>query len=385
MLTIVESLEELRRGTEPIIYFSRYRADQVDNGGARRSAQLRQLLAGYDLAVVSSLTKQPAAAEGNSGRSGNALLARAVQLIVRCRTRKFREEFGHWLFFSERLAKRWVKALQLRQKPHLVLVDDPIFFPALIRYCTAQKIPVIAHCHNIETLSRGQVMPRYQQELLAYELRMLMQCRAAVTISSEEAFLLRNLGITVEFLPYYPPSIVEGQLLAIRQRRITTDKRDFILLGSAGNAPTREGMARLLAAWRTMGGLPGERLYVVGYGTDMLRDASGMTGVEFRGAITDQELAELLGTVRGGIVYQEDGAGALTRICEYLLAGVPVLANSHALRSYNNLAGVVEFTQLDLLQPALTSFVSGVTAAPLPPQAASASLWRLIDAAMKGN
>jgi hypothetical protein len=228
-------------------------------------------------------------------------------------------------------------------------------------------------------------MPHYQEELFAYELGLLAQCRAAVTISSEEAFLLRNLGMTVEFLPYYPPSTIEEQLLAIRQRRTLTDKMDFILLGSACNPPTREGMTRFLAAWRTMGGLPGERLYVVGYGTDMLRDASGISGIEFRGAITDQELAELLGRVRGGIVYQEEGAGALTRIGEFLLAGVPVLANSHALRSYHNLAGVVEFTSLDALQPALTSFLSEVTVTPLPPQAASASLWRLLDTVLQVN
>jgi hypothetical protein len=384
MLTIVESLEELRRGTEPIIYFSRYRADQVDNGGARRSAQLRQLLAWYDVAVVTSLTKQPATAEGNSARCGNSLFDRAVQLIVRCRTRKFREEFGRGLFFSERLAKRWVKAMHLRQKPRLLLVDDPIFFPSLIRYCTDQKIPVIAHCHNIETLSRGQVMPHCQQELLSYELGLLAQCRAAVTISSEEAFLLCNLGMTAEFLPYYPPSPIEEQLLAIRQRRITTDKRDFILLGSAGNAPTREGMARLLAAWRTMGGLPGERLYVVGYGTEMLRDASGVTGVEFRGAITDQELAELLGRVRGGIVYQKDGAGALTRIGEYLLAGVPVVANSHAARSWHNLPGVIEFVRLDELRPILTSIMAISPEVSRPSSPATDVLHRLFDAVLQG-
>jgi hypothetical protein len=385
MLTVIESLEELRRGTEPIIYFSRYRADQVDNGGARRSAQLRQLLAGYDVAVVSSLTKQPAAAEGNSARSGNAFFDRAVQLLVRCRTRKFREEFGRWLFFSDRLAKRWVKALQLRQKPRLLLVDDPIFFPSLIRYCTDQKIPVIAHCHNIETLSRGQVMPHCQQELLAYELGLLAQCRAAVTISSEEAFLLCNLGMTAEFLPYYPPAAIEEQLLMVRMQRAESDKRDFILMGSAGNAPTREGMVQLLGAWRSMGGLSGERLHVVGYGTEMLRDAGGIAGVEFRGAVTDQELAELLIRVRGGIVYQESGAGALTRIGEYLLAGVPVLANSHAARSYHNNTGIVEFACLHELRSTLVIFLSTKSEVPLLNQTAPAFLWRLIDAVLNGN
>jgi len=48
------------------------------------------------------------------------------------------------------------------------------------------------------------------------------------------------------------------------------------------------------------------------------------------------------------ICYQESGAGALTKIREMLLAGVPVLANAHACRSYDEYrgAGLVEFADL---------------------------------------
>ena len=385
MLTVIETLDEISRGTSPLIYFSRYRADRVDNGGARRVAQLRQILAGYEVEFVSSQARQELLAVDEGATSGNGLFEWALQEAIRMLTRKYSAEFGRWIFFSDRLARRWVRALKKRQPPRLVLVDDPIFFPSLIRFCSEQGIPVVAFCQNIETLSRGQVVPRHQKELLLYELSLLGQCRAVVTIASEEAFLLRNLGQAVIHLPYYPPDAIEEQLLAIRQRRMTTDKRDFILLGSAGNAPTREGMARLLAAWRTMGDLSGERLLVVGYGTEVLRDASSMSGVEFCGAISDEALADLLGRIRGGIVYQEHGAGALTRIGEYLLAGVPVLANIHALRSYRNLAGTVELASLDDLPSALTSFLSGAPSVPLPPHTAATPLRELLDTVLQGN
>jgi len=60
-------------------------------------------------------------------------------------------------------------------------------------------------------------------------------------------------------------------------------------------------------------------------------------------------LYELLADTRGCIVYQENGSGALTKIPELLIAGVPVIINSHAARSHHNLPGIFEFTALEQL------------------------------------
>jgi len=383
MLTTIETLDQLQRGTEPIIYFSRYRSDRVDNGGARRTAQLRQLLAGYDVAFVSSLTSQSPVTD-ESARKRDTLFDRVVRIVVRCSTRKYSAEFGYWLFFSDRLARRWVKALQKRSKPRLIFVDDPIFFPSLVSFCAERKIPVIAHCHNIETLSRGQVMPPYQQELFVRELALLAQCQAAVTISHEEAFLLRNLGISAVYLPYYPPASVEEQLLAVRGRRDVTAVRDFLVLGSVTNVPTRTGVMRLLAAWQQLDDHPKERLVVAGYGTEELRDLSVM-GVDFCGAVTNEELAELLVKTRAAIVYQEEGSGALTRIGELLLAGVPVVANHHAARSWHHLPGVIEFDDLSALSSTLTTLLTAPPGVLSPPAPAASELLRLIDTIIGGD
>jgi hypothetical protein len=62
--------------------------------------------------------------------------------------------------------------------------------------------------------------------------------------------------------------------------------------------------------------------------------------------------------VKAAIVYQECGSGALTKICEFLLAGVPVLANQHAARSYYNCSGVIEFASVAEL-PLLIKHISG--------------------------
>lgn len=344
MLTVIENIDQLRQGTCPLLYFSRYRADQVDNGGARRVAQMLQRLDGYELEFVSSLTRPAVSGDADAGGSGT-LLNKVGNAVACGRYRKYAAEFANWIFFGRRLARRWVRALEGRDNVRLVIVDDPIFFAPLVRALHKRKIPVIAHCHNIETLSRGQVKENHQRQLLLEELELLGLCQAAITISREETFLLRNLGLQAFHLSYYPPSAIERRLLAVRQLRMQTVKKDFLLLGSAGNPPTRRGMQQIIALWENAAPLPtGDRLIVAGFGTDILRTGGCGAGVDFAGVVTDAELDDILARVRATLVFQEDGAGALTRIAEFLLAGVPVVANSHAARSYYNLPGVIEFT-----------------------------------------
>jgi Glycosyltransferase Family 4 len=344
MLTTIETLQDLRQGSASIIYFSRYRADQVDNGGARRVAQLLQLLIGYDLEFVTSMTKP--AASGVVSTKVDSLFNKVVRAVVRCRYRLYGAEFAIWIFFSRRLAKRWVRALARRDNIRLVIVDDPIFFAPLVQALHDRSIPVVAHCHNIETLSRSQVQSDYQKQLLAEELGLLSLCLAAITISREETFLLRNIGLNTFYLPYYPPLAIEQRLLAVRQLRTHTVKRDFLLLGSVGNVPTLIGIERVIAAWEMhWGGIHGDRLIVAGHGTEVLLASSREGVIEVAGSVTDEQLDGLLVRVRGCIVYQEDGAGALTRISELLLSGVPVIANTHAARSYYHLPGVIEFAE----------------------------------------
>ena len=65
------------------------------------------------------------------------------------------------------------------------------------------------------------------------------------------------------------------------------------------------------------------------------------------------------------LVYQEHGGGALTRVADMLLAGVPVLANEHASRNWHGLRGIQSFTGIDeLVQGALNLMAA---AAPIVP------------------
>ena len=61
------------------------------------------------------------------------------------------------------------------------------------------------------------------------------------------------------------------------------------------------------------------------------------------GPLSNEAFDEQLASVGSIIIYQGKESGALTRINEALVAGVNVVANQYAARSYRNLDGVVEF------------------------------------------
>ena len=63
-------------------------------------------------------------------------------------------------------------------------------------------------------------------------------------------------------------------------------------------------------------------------------------------AASSEELEELFATALAVIIHQIPSAGALTKIPELLNAGVPVIVNENAARTYFNLPGVNVYQEL---------------------------------------
>jgi hypothetical protein len=138
-------------------------------------------------------------------------------------------------------------------------------------------------------------------------------------------------------------------MLKIRHRREsnTNFKKQVLFFGSLGNKPTRIGLERLLEAWKAqkLFEKTGYELVVTGFGSEQFVDSQDLSlGVEVLGPLGDDAFDQKLSEVECIAIYQNRGAGALTRISETLVAGVSILANEHAARSYHNLAGVFEFS-----------------------------------------
>jgi hypothetical protein len=234
----------------------------------------------------------------------------------------------------------------------------------------AGGVKVIGLPHNLESLVPGNMSlstRKIAPDWLREEIHALAACDAVFTISREDQWLLRLHGIAADYLPYYPPPAVESFMRDIRQARIVEASRhDLLLLGTAANRPTFDGMLNRLKFFARNRGLY-RNLHVVGFGTERLQGAvESEAGITLHGAVDNQTLRALLLQVRAAVVHQAASSGALTRIPELLLAGIPVLANTDAARSYFLQPGVFVYEEDAQLSSFLDSELSDVVS-PQPP------------------
>ncbi len=336
-----------------IVYYSRFLPTYQAGGGSRRLLQLLDLLSPMNLRLVNTL---------DSTKTGNR--ERKTFFAKRQEEKRKLQFLSHWdTAHRSYVEKLWNMATvwaAMHSDPMTlppVVMDDPIYFLPLFEQLKEERRPIIAVCHNLESLSTAQVANSHQLNLLCKEIEVLGQCDLVITISREETFLLQNLGINAVYLPYYPPAKARDRLSAIRNLRKGTEKQHFLLLGTANNLATRQGMLTFIKAWEDLGlGSNDKQLLVAGYGTDKL-ERYRTEGVRYLGQLTDDGLDSLLQTIKCCICYQEQAAGALTRISEMLFAGIPIVANSHAARTYYNQYGVIEFSALSNLREALDESV----------------------------
>lgn len=225
----------------------------------------------------------------------------------------------------------------------------PDFFslPYLIRKTYSK--PVIACPHNIESLVPGQSLRwlgKSKTDFLNEEIRALQYCDNVFTISEEEQWLLNLFDVSAKYLPYYPAGVVFEELNKIRTfRESTGDEGFFLIVGSVSNTPTREGMQKLLkhVTSRSDSANPPE-FVVTGYGTDQLAGQFSRKNVTILGYTDQNRLAGLMMGCRAVIINQGHSTGALTKIPEMLVAGIPVLSDDASARSFRRMAGVHIFT-----------------------------------------
>lgn len=287
------------------------------------------------------------------------------------------------------ISRAWSRNITEIKQLKLAVMDDPIYFIPLFETLKQHNIPILALCHNLETLAPQQVRHDPHRSLFNKEIDLLGQCDLVVTISREETFLLHNLGIDTLFFPYYPVEPILNRLLWVRQKRQHTNqesKKGVLLLGNVLNLQTRQGMQKVIDTWQSAGLFRQQgRLMAAGFGTENhLRKNYPEESVKILGTLSNDQLDRLLCTIRACLCYQEAGAGALTRIGEMLVAGVPVLANSHAARSYYYHNGVLEFRDLEDLKRILTQNFRFDEVIPVPPapgqsflQEAVKKIWKI--------
>ena len=390
-----------RRMKKRLIHFSRFVPTVNLGGGARRTLQIIDILEPFNLGFISSskgggivnLTaenlgfKKKIRLKHCHGEDGDLKYWSTFDVKTLIPEKRKGNEKSGGIFKEDKEYELWSKQYRgtvnrlrtisgqwagefdlsgLKQ----AVVDDPIYFAPLVEKLETYGVPMIAVCHNLETLAPAQVETDPARSLFIKEIDLLARCRLVITISREETFLLHNLGINTLFLPYYPVEPILTRLRRVREKRKKTEKKGILLLGNALNLQTRQGMKKMMEYWEVNNlNRKHGKLTAAGYGMEKyLTDAGGSSALELLGTLTDEELDSRLTGVKACLCFQESGSGALTRISEMLIAGVPVLANSHAARSYYNMKGVIEFRDWQDLGKALKQIDGLEGAVPAPPE-----------------
>jgi glycosyltransferase involved in cell wall biosynthesis len=207
---------------------------------------------------------------------------------------------------------------------------------------------IIGIPHNIESLipfQKSAITNRITPNWILEEIRILKKCHQVFTISKEETIFLNQCGINAKYLPYFPPKEIYENLLTVRKNReklvkSSTKIKKILLLGSAVNPPTREGMINRINFFNQINN-PLFEITVAGFGTEQLESMLMQKGsIRFLGELSYSQLIETLSEIDVLLVHQPAASGALTRIIESLIAGVPVLANIVSARNYFGTDGV---------------------------------------------
>lgn len=218
---------------------------------------------------------------------------------------------------------------------------------------------IIGYPHNLESLVPTQTDPITHKQApfwLYEEINRLKLCDEVWAISKEETWLLQLFGVNAKYFPYYPPKAVEQELLQIKKKRDVLKKdemKQYLILGSATNPPTRIGMQRLIDYFEKQKNI-NYTIHIAGYNTEIFGISKKSTIIN-HGTVDAEVLNELLVNIDGIIINQPTTSGALTRIVENRIAGIPIYANFGAARDFYNLSDVHIYNDIDELTKLINS------------------------------
>lgn len=341
-----------------IVRHSRFVSNPFGDGGAKRSAQIDELLQRSGIDYI------------NDG----FVLPKGMPLITRFR----------WMVAGMGFVLRDFSLQEIRSLSNFVQMSKyfglriPVFgnyaesdvaflnedttpgafgYPFLARSIHKKMIAVP---HNLESLccygvdmQSGKLRPFWLSE----DIHRLRLCDTVFCISKEETWLLQIHGVNAHYLPYYPPREAEDYLLRIRkmrESRTPNEVHKFLVLGSASNPPTRRGMEEVLDCLGYYKALPFE-IHVAGYRTECLEKVNHPR-IVYHGTLSNDALENLLVEADALVINQVATSGALTRIVEHLIAGIPVIASFGAARDYFRASNVLVFNSLDVLKEILEDY-----------------------------
>ena len=328
------------------------------HGGNRRAQQL------FDLLTTSGIIVERAAAKRDTV---GAALRRVNWGTVADHARHLGSGPLNWARGTAQFARKyadWRRGIALHPDVRVLVWEDTTNVHTL-RAAKDAGLRVVAVPQNLESLVPGTRPEPAGQRLpwsLEHELAALTLADRVYAISREEQWLLRLRGVDADYLPFFPDHVQRERWLGLRRLRTGPFDR-YVVLGTAFNPPTRAGMRELITWMNSDEASLRTPVHVVGYGTEALQDLRSER-VMIHGGIDDVALEAHLARARAVVLYQRAAVGALIRVSEMLLAGIPVAASAIAARSTGHYQGVTIFESF----PELASLLArdGWDSPPIP-------------------
>lgn len=350
---------------------------ELGHGGRHRCAQLRELVveAGFEPVVMPV----------ECGASNLNCYWEGLRIALRLRVRP--GEGWRWVRRWGRNSFRFQQALAKRRDFRALLWENTLPVGYLSpRLGHEAGLPVLAVPQNLEALAGGHSVrqPRdYPLAAICAETAALRRADRVLAICQAEQWFMAWHGIEAGFLPYYPPTAVRNQMLATRERRLNTRQSGRLLLMGTGTNPlTRQGMAILLGMLTEVAGDNTALVDIVGKETESLGAEFRHPRFHFHGRVPDEQLEQLLAAAQAALIHQPCAVGALTRVPELLMAGVPVIANPIAARSTGHLRGLHVFESPRTLH-ALCEAVLPPPPVPVVPEFVHSAIRSLQELAMR--
>lgn len=356
-----------------VLRLSMYAPNDEGHGGIKRTGQINEYLISndftiFDLAELSCPKKY-------IEKIKYSLIG--IKILIehgrfKFRKSKFRE--GQHIGYTQYTIENQLKEIELKYNISSFIWEYTWgkywYIPLLIK---ANGLKIIALPHNLESLvysqksfkEPSQISPSWFDEEIEY----LSWCDEIFVISREEQWLLSLMlkNKEVNFLPYFSTNKTQKDLLRIRELRTKVKKTNHItVLGSAVNPPTLKGLHQLMEYIKNEN-LEKFHFDFIGFGMSKLLNKNDKmpNNIKVYDGVSKSVLEDKLLSTQCVLIYQIPSTGALTKIQELQIAGIPIIVNCHGARSYFNKKGVLVFEKINELKNKLTE-VSEIETSDIP-------------------
>ena len=389
IISCVDLVSELRDGKKYSVaaistfYVSQFKPSPVGHGGNHRAYQvvhdLEQIMGPGELYVLSYgdiLRKYPPPVRPvkqsswfrKSARKFTPLRRAVISLrSARAKAQEWRKrwdstnrgEFSDLLvgeesilqhYSSQLFVNHYSKLVRESKTPHICIIEH-ISFTNLLPLNKKLGIPTLICPQNLEVFDASAPInldsPAVDYGLavdFANELAALAFCEERLFISQVETAVFNGLGIPSKYYPYIPVGEIQKRSLDVRKLRIRDqiDRNTFLMLGSGEHSTTWHAFTWFIKEAHEKGLPPGIKVIVAGSRTnELLEPGVDVTGLEVKGWLPQDELDSLLHRVRAVLIPQLTGFGALTRLPELSLAGIPMIVSEHPTRALDPPPGII--------------------------------------------